>query len=108
MKRNLIGGGMVVLILLGAAAYHYFTGSEMGGPCRLKDDCKGNLYGKFGSQCFDVGNGQERFCTTTCESTADCPSGWACEQVDYVENDVKKGTSRVCNRPTATAPAKRP
>lgn len=108
MKRNLIGGGVVVLILVCAAAYNYLTGSDLGGPCRWNDDCKGNLYGKFGSQCFDVGGGREGFCTATCDSTADCPSGWSCEQVDYVENDVKKGTSRVCNKPAATGSEKKP
>ena len=103
MKRNLLGGAAVVLILIAVSAYNYFTGAEIGGPCQTNDDCKGNLYGKFGSQCLDVSDGSGGFCTKTCSTPADCFAGWSCEDVDYYENDVKKGTNRVCVRPTPNA-----
>ena len=104
MKRNLLGGAAVVVILIAVSAYNYFTGSEIGGQCQWNDDCKGNLYGKFGSQCLDVGDGTGGFCTKTCSTPADCLAGWSCEDVDYYENDVKKGTNRVCVKPAAATP----
>jgi hypothetical protein len=103
MKKNLLGGAAVVVILIGVSAYNYFTGAEIGGTCQWNDDCKGNLYGKFGTQCLDVGNGTGGFCTNTCKTAADCPAGWSCEDVDYFENDVKKGVNRVCVKPAPTA-----
>ncbi len=109
MKRSLISGVVVVLVLSCAAAvaYKYVVGSKIGGPCQLNSDCQGNL-GKFGTQCFDVDDGKGGFCTATCDAVADCPSGWSCDQVDYFENDVKKGTSRVCVKPAGNEPAKKP
>ena len=103
MKKNLLGGAAVVVILIAVSAYNYFTGSEIGGKCQWNDDCKGNLYGKFGSQCLDVGDGSGGFCTKTCSTPADCLAGWTCEDVDYYENDVKQGTNRVCVKPAANA-----
>jgi hypothetical protein len=101
MKKNLLGGAAVVVILVAVSAYNYFTGAEVGGPCQWNDDCKGNFYGKFGSQCLDVGDNKGGFCTKTCAAAADCPAGWSCESVDYYENDVKKGVNQVCVRPAA-------
>ena len=103
MKRNLLGGAVVVLIAIAVSAYNYFTGAEVGGPCQWNDDCKGNLYGKFGTQCLDVGDGSGGFCTKTCSTPTDCLAGWSCEDVDYYENDVKKGVNRVCVRPAPAA-----
>jgi hypothetical protein len=110
MKKNLLGGAAVVLILVGVSAYSYFTGAEIGGTCQWNDDCKGNLYGKFGSQCLDMGDGKGGFCTTTCKAVGDCPSGWSCDGVDYYENDVKKGVNQVCvkSAPTNGQPAAAP
>jgi len=103
MMKKVLGVVVVVVLGIGYSAYDYFTGSEKGGSCEWNDDCKGNLYGKFGSQCLDVGDGSGGFCTGTCSTPADCPAGWSCEDVDYYENDVKKGVNRVCIRPASTA-----
>ena len=103
MKKSILWVVIVVVGGLGYSAYDYFTGSEKGGACQWNDDCKGNLYGKFGSQCLDVGDGAGGFCTGTCSTAADCPAGWTCEDVDYYENDVKKGVNRVCVKPSPVA-----
>jgi hypothetical protein len=103
MKKSILGVLVAVVVGLGYSAYDYFTGSEKGGPCQWNSDCKGNLYGKFGTQCLDAGDGTGGFCTGTCSTVADCPAGWSCEDVDYYENEIKKGTNRVCVRPSPTA-----
>ena len=103
MKKSILWVVIVVAGGLGYSAYDYFTGSERGDTCEWNQDCKGNLYGKFGSQCLDAGDGTGGFCTGTCDSAAECPAGWSCEDVDYYENDVKKGTNRVCVRPAPNA-----
>lgn len=96
MKRNLISGAIVVLVLAGALVYHFFTGEDMGSECGVNDDCKGSIFGKLGSQCYTVENQRKGYCTVTCQAKADCPEGWECEGVDFIVRDVKKGASRVC------------
>ena len=102
MMKKVLGVVAFVVLGVGYSAYDYFTGSEKGGVCEWNADCKGNLYGKFGSQCLDVGDGAGGFCTGTCSTVTDCPAGWTCEDVDYYENDVKKGVNRVCVKPSPT------
>ena len=107
MKRYLIGGGIAALFLalVAIVGYHYFTGAGMGGPCSVNDDCKGNIYGQLGSQCYTVEDERQGYCTATCEGAADCPAEWECEKVDFIVRDVKEGAARVCVRRDPAAAA---
>lgn len=100
MKRTILG--VVAVIVLGGAyiGINYFTGAELGEDCYDNTSCKGNIHGKFGSQCLqdDVGS----FCTVTCSTHADCPPTWTCETVSMI--DVSTGfetgeSNQVCARP---------
>jgi hypothetical protein len=102
MKRNLLAGAVVVLTLVGVSAYNYFTGSDFGEKCQQASDCRGNFWGKFGSQCYAEEGRQEGTCTTKCSDSKECPAGWSCENVEYFEADVKKGADRVCVKPSPT------
>ena len=103
MKRNLISGTVLVLVLAAVLLYHFLTGAEAGGPCKTPEECKGSLWGKFGAQCYVEGGKQDGYCTAVCSGKEDCPPSWACESVEYIVNDVKKGVDRVCVRPAPTA-----
>jgi hypothetical protein len=110
MKKKILGGLAVVVIWLGYTGFDYFTGNPLGGACQVNSDCKGNIYGKFGNQCLDLGNGTS-FCTKTCSSDADCQAPNVCQEFDYQENGVSKGTNKVCaptEQPATTAPAAAP
>jgi hypothetical protein len=98
MARKMLGVIVAIVIGIGYTAFDYFTGEELGGQCSYNNDCKGNLWGKMGSQCLDDGFGS--YCTVTCSSPADCPAGWTCETVSMTENSVETGeTNSVCARP---------
>jgi hypothetical protein len=103
MARKMLGVIAAIVIGVGYTAYDYFTGADLGGQCDYNNDCKGNLWGKMGSQCLDDGYGS--YCTKTCKSPADCPAGWTCETVTMTENNVETGdTNNVCARPVPGQP----
>jgi hypothetical protein len=94
---------VAVVIGVGYMAFDYFTGAELGGQCGYNNDCKGNLWGKMGSQCLDDGYGS--YCTVPCKAVGDCPAGWTCETVTMTENNVETGdTNSVCARPVPGQP----
>jgi len=108
MKKNLLGGAVVVLILIGISAYSYFTGAKIGEKCSQASDCMGNFWGKYGSQCYaEDERKQEGICTITCSNSKECPAKWTCEKADFFVNDNKKGVLRVCipQAPTAARQA---
>ena len=79
-------------------AFNYFTGSEQGGPCTYNKDCKGNFFGKTGTQCLKDGAGS--YCTFPCSTHEDCPTGWTCEIVSKTDEGIETGeTNNVCARP---------
>jgi hypothetical protein len=100
MKKVLGIIGAIVLVG-GIAAFDWFTGSELGGPCVSNTDCKGNIQDKIGkAQCLDDGYGS--YCTLKCATVADCPPGWACEVVQMVDVTTNMNTgeaNQVCARP---------
>jgi hypothetical protein len=105
MKRTILSVVGVIVIAGGYLAFNYFTGAALGEPCYDNTSCKGNIHGKFGSQCLqdDVGS----FCTVRCDTVADCPPGWTCEIVSMI--DVSTGmetgeTNQVCARPIPGQP----
>jgi len=98
MKKTILGVLAAVVLWAGYTGYDYFTGNELNGPCQYNGDCKGNIYGKFGNQCLDMGGGAG-ICTKTCSSAADCQAPMTCQEFEYTENGLSKGTNKVCAPP---------
>lgn len=49
-------------------------GNDVGGECKNDDGCKTQV-------CLFKGSATWGYCSKTCESFADCPSFWDCEEV---------------------------
>jgi len=103
MKKTILGLLAVVVIWGGYTAYDYFTGAEIGGPCQYNGDCKGTIYGKFGNQCLGL-EGGAGICTMTCSTSADCQAPMTCQEFEYTENGIAKGTNKVCAPPDPSQP----
>ncbi|MCZ7685532.1 MAG: MopE-related protein [Sandaracinaceae bacterium] len=64
-------------------------GGELGAPCTTSADCRSGI-------CFPTGFGMGR-CSELCESTADCPAGWGCEDFGGADTCTCAAAGERCN-----------
>jgi len=95
--RRLIGGvaGIVVIGGLGLG-WKFFLATPVGGNCSDASECRG-----LSSECLQDSTGS--YCTEKCAGSPDCPAGWSCTSAESAQ--APTGTTAVCARPFAGAPA---
>ena len=107
MRRGLrlIIGLSVALI---AGGFYFvsktFTGAPIGAVCNSDDDCKG-----LSAVCM-IGDGNAKYCTTSCTSNAGCPNTWTCEDVQVTNVDgsghtTSTSSTKLCALPPTPPPA---
>lgn len=91
--RVFIGLGAAAVLVAGYFAMTAFMGAEIGEPCDEEFGCKG-----LNGVCLE---GEESFCSQHCQSDAECPEGWTCDDAKVItingqSGDVAESSSPVC------------